>query len=75
MRVGLERLRLAGHALVVVLGHPDYYPRFGFGRASALGLRWEYEARGEAFMAIALAPDTRPTPRGVVAYRGEFNAM
>ena len=46
---GLDRLRAAGHRAVVVLGHPEYYPRHGFSKASGFGLRWEHPARDEAF--------------------------
>jgi len=35
---GLEILRERGCPFIVLVGHPEYYPRFGFGRASALGL-------------------------------------
>src|SRR5262245_59475859 len=31
---GIERMRLAGHARVIVVGDPAYYPRFGFVPAS-----------------------------------------
>src|SRR5262245_35475363 len=43
VREGLELLREAGHGAVVVLGHAEYYPRFGFVRASRFGLRCEFE--------------------------------
>jgi putative acetyltransferase len=74
VRAGLDMLRSAGHAAVVVLGHPDYYPRFGFERASRFGLRWEQPCRDEAFMAMALAPDGLEGGPGVVRYRPELTA-
>ncbi len=72
---GLARLREAGHRAVVVLGHPEYYPRFGFARASAFGLRWEHPAPDEAFMAIELVAGGLAEVRGVVRYRQEFAAL
>jgi putative acetyltransferase len=72
---GLDRLRCAGHRAVVVLGHPDYYPRLGFIRASRLGLRWEHPARDEAFMAIELVPGALAGGGGVVRFRREFDAV
>jgi putative acetyltransferase len=75
VRAGLEILRRQGHAAVVVLGHPDYYPRFGFAPASRAGLRWEHPCPDEAFMALALAPDGLTARAGVVRYRPEFAAV
>src|SRR5262249_6004038 len=47
---GLAELRAAGHELVVVLGHPAYYPRFGFGKASTYEIR--SAVPDEVFMAL-----------------------
>src|SRR5512143_264498 len=44
MNTGLEECRQLGHERVIVLGHPDYYPRFGFERASRHEVRFEIEA-------------------------------
>jgi len=52
-----EALRLAaarGEPLVLVLGHPSYYPRFGFRRASTIGVLPPDGIADEAFMAIPL---------------------
>ncbi|MDT9592362.1 N-acetyltransferase [Nocardioides zeae] len=57
--------------LVVVLGHPRYYPRFGFTPASGHGVRAPFEVPDDAFLALALDPG-RPTPRGTVAYPSAF---
>lgn len=73
IEAGLEALRRDGHALVVLLGHPSYYPRFGFSRADGFGLRWEHDAPPEAFMALELVPGAaRP---GVVRYHPAFAAV
>src|SRR5262249_2325845 len=42
VRAGLAGLLAAGHGAVVVLGHPGYYPRFGFQPAAGFGLRCKY---------------------------------
>ncbi|SCK37176.1 hypothetical protein H180DRAFT_03134 [Streptomyces sp. WMMB 322] len=60
-----------GERWVVVLGHPDYYPRFGFTRASAHGIRLPVEVPDEAAMALALGADG-PLPRGTVRYAAPF---
>src|SRR5262245_48756412 len=42
VRAGLDECRRADHGWVVVLGHPEYYPRFGFVPARRHGLAWEH---------------------------------
>lgn len=72
---GLRRLRLAGHLLCVVVGHPDYYPRHGFVRASAHDLRWERPVPDDVFFVQELAPGGLEGVSGVVRYRPEFDAV
>ena len=69
---GLSRLRAAGHGAVVLLGHPNYYPRFGFRPAAERGLRWEIPCPPEAFMVQELRPGVLPEGGGVVRYRPEL---
>ena len=54
IRAGLAEARGQAWQAVIVLGHPHFYPRFGFSAACAANL--EAPFRGEAFMALALAP-------------------
>jgi putative acetyltransferase len=75
VRAGLDNLRRAGHEIVVVLGHPEYYPRFGFGRSRAHGIRWEHKAPDEAFMVMELRPGALGGRGGVVRYRSEFEGV
>lgn len=56
VRAGLKRCKALACSAVVVLGHPAYYPRFGFLPASRFGLRCEYNVPDEAFMAVELEP-------------------
>jgi putative acetyltransferase len=72
VRAGLERCRSAGAVAVVVLGHPEYYPRFGFVPAARFGLRCEYEVPEEAFMALELQPGALAGLRGTVRYHPAF---
>jgi putative acetyltransferase len=71
IRAGLEAARALGENVVVVVGHPDYYPRFGFTPASALGIRASFEVPDEALMALALDPSAE-TPCGTIAYPAPF---
>ena len=72
---GLQQMRSAGHARVVVLGDPAYYPRFGFLPASRFGLVCPFPAPPEAFMAIALARDAFRDASGKVDYGVEFEDL
>ena len=71
---GLERMRSAGYPFVVVLGHPAYYPRFGFEGAAHHGLRSQWEnVPDDAFMVVVFRPEELPQAGGVVRYRSEFD--
>jgi putative acetyltransferase len=73
---GLDLLRDRGCPFVVVVGHPGYYPRFGFERASRLGLRCRWDAvPDEAFMALVFSPPAMAGVSGVVSYREEFDGL
>jgi putative acetyltransferase len=67
---GLGAARAMGERAVVVLGHPAYYPRFGFGRASAHGISLSVDVPDEALMALSL--DGGPLPAGRVRYAAPF---
>ena len=75
VRVGLEECRRARHPIVFVLGHPTYYPRFGFARAAPMGLRYEAAASEEAFMVAELVPDALHGRRGWVRYDDAFDRV
>ncbi|MEV6249722.1 bifunctional class I SAM-dependent methyltransferase/N-acetyltransferase [Streptomyces sp. NPDC051742] len=71
VRAVLDAARLRGEPLVLVLGHPEYYPRFGFVRASAYGIKPGFEAPDEAMMALVL-DDSVPVPPGTLVYPAAF---
>jgi len=76
VREGLDLLRAAGHGAVVLVGHPEYYPRFGFTPASRFGLRCEFpEVPDEAFMAMELSPGALARGTGIVRFRREFQQV
>lgn len=70
VREGLEVLRSRGESLVLVLGEPLYYERFGFSCASARGLKSPFQP--EFFMALALKPHARRMAHGTVRYPAAF---
>lgn len=72
---GLEILRARGCPFVVVVGHPEYYPRFGFEPASRRGLASQWEGIPDAaFMVLVLDETAMAGVSGVARYRAEFDA-
>lgn len=71
IRAVLAEAARRGEAHVTVLGHPEYYPRFGFSRASAHGIGLPIEVPDEALMALTLDP-ARPLPAGTIRYAAPF---
>ena len=71
VRHGLALARQHEWWAVIVLGHPDYYPRFGFSAALAKPLAAPYS--GEAFMALELVPGALSGAGGRVVYPPAFD--
>ena len=72
VEAGLDRCRDIGCAAVAVLGHPEYYPRFGFRPSAAWGIDSEYDVAEEAFMLLELAPGCLDDRHGVIRYHAAF---
>ncbi|MEG4249520.1 N-acetyltransferase [Microcoleus sp. Pol10D4] len=70
---GLKECGRSGVQAVVVLGHPDFYPRFGFIPASRKSLKCEYDVPDEAFMVLELESGALQDCSGTVKYRSEFS--
>jgi putative acetyltransferase len=70
---GLEEAGKLGHKIVVLVGHPEYYPRFGFVKAGEKGLKLPFEASDEVFMVLELVPGALNGVRGEVEYPPEFH--
>ncbi len=76
VRHGLEQVRQSGCPFVVVLGHPEYYPRFGFERASKYKLSSQWKGvPDEAFMVFAIDSGALPKEGGTTRYRAEFDEV
>jgi putative acetyltransferase len=73
VRESLSRAAETDYPLVVVLGHPEYYPRFGFELGAELGVECPYEVPPEAWMVKRL-PAYRRDARGLVIYPAPFGA-
>lgn len=70
----LAAARDLGESLVLVLGHPSYYPRFGFVPASLYGVRAPFDVPDEAMMALVL-DDSGRVPGGTIAYPAPFGVL
>jgi putative acetyltransferase len=72
VRAGVAALRQKGCPFIIVLGHADYYPRFGFERASQCGIRSEWDVPDDAFMVLVLDDAKMEGISGIAKYRPEF---
>jgi putative acetyltransferase len=73
IRAGLERLRERGEQAVFVLGHAEYYPRFGFQRE--LAAQFESPYAGPHFFALELVPGVLTGRSGPVEYAPAFSSF
>jgi putative acetyltransferase len=73
VRTGLEECRQQGRKIVVVVGHPHFYPRFGFSSKLAASLTSPFSGR-DSFMALELAPGALEGVAGRVQYAPPFGA-
>jgi len=73
VRAGLEECRQLGHEIVVVVGHPEYYPRFGFAPGKPRGIGCEFEAPDEAWMVLELREGALAGRDGIVKFQPEFH--
>ena len=72
---GVGRLRDRGCPFIVVIGHPEFYPRFGFRSATAYGLTCKWDVPAEAFMVNILNPQVGGSLLGRAEYRDEFSTI
>ena len=70
---GLLVCRNTHYGIVVVLGHPAYYPRFGFVPSKPHGIVWEHDVPEDVFMVQELKDGVLAQTRGVVKYHAAFD--
>jgi len=73
VEAGLEAVKDVGYDIVVVLGYPAFYTRFGFVPSVEHGIRCEYDAPEGAFMVAELRPGALYGVSGMAKYRPEFD--
>lgn len=75
VQAGLTACREAGYGVVFVLGHPNFYPRFGFTPAPPRGLPCEFAVPDDVFMVVELLPHALGGRQGVVHYHPAFKGV
>jgi predicted N-acetyltransferase YhbS len=75
VKVGLSKAKKLGYKAVIVLGHAEYYPHFGFAPASTWGITAPFEVPDNAFMALELVPGALSAAAGTVRYAQEFSRV
>lgn len=72
MDAGLKACKMIGGEVVVVLGHPDYYPKAGFKPAADFGIQCEFDVPAEFFMVIELREGALRNYKGTARYHPAF---
>lgn len=75
VKSGLAKSQELGYTLVAVVGHPQYYARFGFQPASLLSLKSSLPLPDEVFMVLELHPGALPEAGGTLRYPAYFEAV
>ena len=74
VQAGLERCQSLGYDAVVVLGHPNYYPKFDFVPSVKYGIKSEYDVPDEVFMILELTPLSLKGHKGIIKYHDAFKS-
>jgi len=75
VHAGLEACRVAGYGAVAVVGHPAYYPRFGFVRSDRFGIGCQFDVPSEVFMLAELVPGYLEGRSGTIRFHAAFDGI
>ncbi|WP_226576012.1 GNAT family N-acetyltransferase [Microseira wollei] len=75
VQAGITKCRELDHNIIILVGHPHYYPRFGFQKASQFGIQAPFTVPDSAFMVLELKPDALTGISGIVRYPEYFNEV
>ena len=75
VEAGNRRLKESGCPFIIVVGHANFYPRFGFKPASTCGITCEWEMPDDVFMVLALDHARMAGISGLAKYRPEFSTV
>ncbi|VEF47566.1 N-acetyltransferase GCN5 [Bacillus freudenreichii] len=72
IHAALKRAKEIGYHSVIVLGHSDYYPKFGFKQARLWNIQAPFDVPDDVFMALELTENSLENVEGVVHYSNAF---
>lgn len=72
VKKGLERAKELDFSVVIVVGHPKYYPRFGFTPAKNWGIKLPFDVPNDVFLALELKENALRNCIGTVEYPKEY---
>ncbi|PYS20290.1 MAG: GNAT family N-acetyltransferase [Acidobacteria bacterium] len=75
IEAGNRKLKDDGCPFIIVVGHADYYPRFGFKPASEHGIKCEWDVPDNVFMLLVLDQAKMAGVAGLAKYRPEFSSV
>ncbi|PCI82154.1 MAG: GNAT family N-acetyltransferase [SAR86 cluster bacterium] len=75
VKAGLAQCLLTKNGAVAVLGHPDFYPKFGFEPSTSFAIKSEYDVPAEVFMVVELEKDYLNGCSGTISYHEEFKSL
>ena len=75
VEAGNRKIKDQGCPFIIVLGHSNYYPRFGFMPASNHGIKCEWEVPDDVFMLLVLDQEKMQSVSGLAKYRHEFSSV
>lgn len=75
IKKGMDRAKELGFDSIIVIGHKEYYPKFGFQSASRWDIKCPFEVPEDVFMAIELTENALDGKAGTVKYPDEFNEV
>lgn len=75
LQKGLAKAKIMGYTSVIVLGHPEYYGKFGFTSCYNWGIRTAFEIPEDTLMAMELSKNGLRGVQGVISYPKEFDLV
>jgi putative acetyltransferase len=75
VEAGNRRIEQGGCPFIIVVGHPEFYPRFGFTPARARGITCEWDLPDDVFMILVLDEAEMQGVSGLAKYRDEFSTV
>ena len=75
VKTGVENCSTQGYDAIVVLGHSEYYPKFGFAPSVKYGIKSAYDVPDEAFMALELKANSLRNKKGIIKYHAAFGSV